>query len=86
MSVGMVLVESLMFSYHPPRRYPGSSLRTRPKGMSMLWNGLSVGFIPRQTDCRAAYLQVETTGESSITGGPATEVDGRTKVGVSGGG
>ena len=43
-------------------------------------------FIVRQPDCRTAYLQVETTRESPITGGPATKVDGRTKVGFGGGG
>ncbi len=45
-----------------------------------------MGFIVRQPDCRTADLQVETTRESSRTGGPATEVDERSKVGDGGGG
>lgn len=45
-----------------------------------------MGYIVCQLGCRTAYLQVKTTSESSITGGTATEFDGRTKVGVGGGG
>ena len=46
----------------------------------------SVEFIVHQPDCHTAYLQVGIIREFPMTGGPATEVDGCTKVGVGGAG
>ena len=47
------------------------------------WSELkSVELIIHQLDCRTAYLQVGIIREFSMTGGPATEVNGRIKVGV----
>lgn len=45
-----------------------------------------MGFTVRQTECRTAYLYIETTRELSMTCGPVTEVDGWTKVAVNGDG
>lgn len=50
------------------------------KGLNLSHGDLSSA----NPDCNTVYFQVETTKELSIIGRPAT--DGRTKVGVGGGG